>query len=418
MTYDIHAIRAHFPILARQVHGKPLVYLDNGATTQKPRAVIDALVRFYETSNANVHRGAHGLADEATGLYEGARALTASFIGAHDAGEVVFTRNTTEAVNLVASAWGRANLRAGDEIVLTIAEHHGNFVPWYMVARETGARLVLLPLGDDGRVDLERAQALITSRCKVLTFPWVSNVLGAVNPVRELAALGKARGALVFVDAAQAAPHFALDLGELGADAVAFSAHKMLGPTGVGVLWGDEGFLAALHPWQGGGSMISRVTPELVTWNRPPWRFEAGTPNIADVVAFGTALEFLETLGWDAVQAHEARLTAHGLERLAAVDGLTLHGPSTAADRVGVFSFELDGIDPGDAGALLDARGIEVRVGHHCCQPLMDSLGVSGLVRASTYIYNTEAEIDTLVAGLESVTRTLGRARRPTSGTR
>ena len=411
MPYDVNDLRSQFPILARQVHGKPLVYLDNGATTQKPRAVIDTLVKFYETSNANIHRGAHGLGSEATGLYEQARGLTERFIGAHNGNEVVFTRNTTEAVNLVAQSWGRAHLKAGDEIVLTAAEHHANFVPWYMIAKETGAKLRLLPLAADGRVDLDQAKALISSKCKVLAFTWVSNVLGSVNPVKELAALGKAVGAMVFVDAAQAAPHFALNLKELGIDAAAFSAHKMLGPTGVGVLWGDEAFLGALEPWQGGGSMISKVTPELVTWNRLPWKFEAGTPNIADVVAFGAALKFLKALGWEDLQAHEARLTAYGLQQLKTVEGLTLYGPQTPEHRVAVFSFKLEGIDPSDAGALLDAQGIEVRVGHHCCQPLMDSLGVPGLIRASAYLYNTTAEIDALVAGLQKITRTLGPAK-------
>lgn len=408
MPYDINDLRGQFPILARQVHGKPLVYLDNGATTQKPKAVIESLVRFYETHNANIHRGAHGLGAEATSLFEQARGLTERFIGAHNGNEVVFTRNATEAVNLVAQSWGRAHLKAGDEVVLTQAEHHANFVPWYMVAKETGAKLVLLPLDADGRVDLERAKQLITDKAKVLAFTWVSNVLGCVNPVKELAALGKAKGAMVFVDAAQAAPHFSLNLKEQGIDAACFSAHKMLGPTGVGVLWGDEAFLAALDPWQGGGSMISRVTPELVTFNRLPWKFEAGTPNIADVVAFGAALKFLKTLGWQDLQAHEASLTAYGLQQLKTVEGLTLYGPQTPDQRVAVFSFKLDGIDPSDAGALLDAQGIEVRVGHHCCQPLMDSLGVPGLIRASAYLYNTTAEIDALVAGLKKITRTLG----------
>lgn len=403
MSFDVQSIRAQFPILSRQVNGRDLVYLDNGATTQKPRAVIDALVRFYEQHNANIHRGAHGLGSEATALYEQARGATERFIGAHNGNEVVFTRNTTEAVNLLASSWGRANLKEGDEIALSEAEHHANFVPWYMVAKEKGAKLVLLPLDGEGRIDVARAASLIGPRTKVLAFSWVSNVLGAINDVKALAALGKAQGALVFVDAAQAAPHFALNLKEQGIDAAAFSAHKMLGPTGVGVLWATEELLNAMPPYQGGGSMIARVTPGLVTWNKLPWKFEAGTPNIADVAAFRSALKWLKDLGWQALESREAQLTVYALEKLKQVDGLRLYGPKTPARRVAVFSFTLDGIDGGDAGALLDAQGIEVRVGHHCCQPLMESLGIQGTIRASAYVYNTEAEIDALVAGLNKI---------------
>jgi cysteine desulfurase / selenocysteine lyase len=401
MPYDVSQIRADFPILARSVNGKPLVYLDNGATSQKPRAVIDALVHFYESTNANIHRGAHGLGSEATAAFEQARGRVERFIGGNNGNELIFTRNTTESVNLLAQAWGRANLKAGDEIALSVSEHHSNFVPWYMVARERGAKLVLLPLDAEGRIDVAAARGLIGGRCKVLAFTWVSNVLGGVNPVRELAALGHARGAMVFVDAAQAAPHFPLGLKDLGVDAAAFSAHKMLGPTGVGCLWAKESLLEAMPPWQGGGSMISRVTPELVTWTRLPWKFEAGTPNIADVVAFGAAVKYLKDLGWDALREHEESLCAYGLEQLAGVEGLKLYGPKQAKDRVAVFSFALEGVDAGDAGALLDAQGIEVRVGHHCAQPLMDSLGLAGLIRASAYLYNTREELDALVAGLK-----------------
>jgi len=403
MPYDLDKVRSDFPILARTVHGKPLVYLDNGATSQKPRAVIDALVHFYSNTNANIHRGAHGLGSEATSAYEQARGVVERFVGANNGNELVFTRNTTESINLLAQAWGRANLKAGDEIVLSQSEHHANFVPWYMVAKERGAKLVLLPLDQAGRIDVGAARALITERCKVLAFTWVSNVLGGVNAVEELAALGKARGALVFVDAAQAAPHFALRLAERGVDAAAFSAHKMLGPTGVGCLWAREALLESMPPWQGGGSMISSVSPDLVTWNRLPWKFEAGTPNIADVVAFGAAIKYLKNLGWDALQAYEDGMTTYALQKLARVDGLKLYGPKEPKDRVAVFSFSLDGVDASDAGALLDAQGIEVRVGHHCAQPLMDSLCVAGLIRASAYLYNTTAEIDALVSGLEKV---------------
>ncbi|HTB22318.1 MAG TPA: SufS family cysteine desulfurase [bacterium] len=403
MPYDLDRIRADFPILARQVNGRPLVYLDNGATSQKPHAVIESLVRFYQNSNANIHRGAHGLGSEATAAYEQARGSVERFVGANNGNELVFTRGTTESVNLLAQAWGRANLMAGDEVVLSRSEHHANFVPWYMIAKERGAKLVLLPLDAAGRIDLGSARALITERCKVLAFTWVSNVLGGVNAVGELAALGKAKGAMVFVDAAQAAPHFPLNLAQCGADAAAFSAHKMLGPTGVGVLWAREALLEAMPPWQGGGSMISSVSPELVTWNRLPWKFEAGTPNIADVVAFGAAVKYLKAIGWEALRAHEEALCAYALKKLAGVDGLKLYGPSGPRDRVAVFSFSLAGVDAGDAGALLDAQGIEVRVGNHCAQPLMEELCVPGLIRASAYLYNSPGEIDALVAGLERV---------------
>jgi cysteine desulfurase/selenocysteine lyase len=409
MPYDLNKVRSDFPILSRTVHGKPLVYLDNGATSQKPQAVIQALVDFYSRHNANIHRGAHGLGSEATGAYEQARGLVERFVGAHNGNEIVFTRNTTESINLLATAWGRQHVQAGDEIVLTAAEHHANVVPWYMLAKEKGAKLVFLPLDADGRVDLGAAAKRIGPRCKVLSFAWVSNVLGGINPVKALAALGKAQGALVFVDAAQAAPHFAMRLADLGVDAAAFSAHKMLGPTGVGVLWAQEKLLESMEPYQGGGSMISKVTPELITWNRIPWKFEAGTPNIADVVAFGAALKYLKDLGWPELQTHEARLTAHGLEKLKQVEGLKLYGPAGAQDRVAVFSFQLEGVDPTDAGALLDAQGIEVRVGHHCCQPLMENLGVPGLIRASAYLYNSEAELDILAEGLKKVVRTLAK---------
>jgi cysteine desulfurase/selenocysteine lyase len=403
MPFDVNAIRTQFPILGRQVHGKPLIYLDNGATTQKPRAVLQALLEFYERHNANIHRGAHGLGSEATALYEQARGMVERFIGANNGNEVIFTRNTTESINLLAQTWGRAHLKAGDEIALSVAEHHANFVPWYMVAKEKGAKLVLLPLTEEGFIDLKAAATLIGPRTRVLAFTWVSNVSGAVNDVKALAKLGKAAGALVFADAAQAAPHFPLALRESGVDAAAFSAHKMLGPTGVGVLWAREELLAALEPWQGGGSMISRVTSERVTWNRLPWKFEAGTPNIADVVAFGAALQWFKALGWQDWSAREAQLTVYGLERLKSVEGLRLWGPSTPARRVSTFSFTLDGVDNGDAGALLDAQGIEVRVGHHCCQPLMDYWGIPGTIRASAYIYNTESELDALAEALKKI---------------
>ncbi len=410
MPYDVQKIRADFPILARQIHGKPLIYLDNAATTQKPRVLIDAISDFYSTKNANIHRGAHGLGGEATAAYEQARGAVERFIGAHSGNELIFTRNTTESINLVAQAWGWQHVKAGDEIVLTQAEHHANFVPWWMLAQATGAKLIVLPLDSEGRIDLDAAKKTFNAKTKVFAFGWVSNVLGAINPAKELVALAKAHGAMVLIDAAQAVPHFALNVKELGADFVAFSAHKMLGPTGVGCLWGEERALAAMNPWQGGGSMISTVSAENVTWNRLPWKFEAGTPNIADVAAFASSVRYLKDLGWEALHAHESNLVEYALNRLAQVPGLRLHGPQGPKDRVGVFSFNLDGIDANDCGQILDSLGIEVRAGNHCAQPLMSQLGCAGTVRASVYLYNTQGEIDALIEGLARVQKMLGKS--------
>ena len=409
MSYDVRKIREDFPLLARQVHGKPLVYLDNGATTQKPQSVIDALVHFYSHTNANIHRGAHGLGSEATALYEQARGSVDRFMGSDNGHQVVFTRNTTESINLVAQAWGRANVKAGDEILLTEAEHHANFVPWWQLAQEKGAVLKVASLTSDGMIDLASVKSLLSRKTKVFAFGWVSNVLGGINPAKELAALGKAVGALVVIDAAQAAPHFALHAKDLGADFIAFSAHKMLGPTGLGVLWGKEEVLNAMPPWQGGGSMISTVTADSITWNRLPWKFEAGTPNIADAVAFAESLKYLKALGWEALEAHEKALTEHALKRLLAIEGLKLYGPQTAKDRIAVFSFNLEGVDAGDAGAILDSLGLELRVGNLCAQPLMKHFTCAGMIRASFYLYNTLEEVDALAEGLLRAQKMLGR---------
>jgi cysteine desulfurase/selenocysteine lyase len=410
MTFDVRKIREDFPLLARQVHGKPLVYLDNGATTQKPRQVIESLTDFYSNHNANIHRGNHGLGAEATALYEQARGSVDRFMGSDNGNQVVFTRNTTESINLVAQAWGRANVQAGDEILLTEAEHHANFVPWWQLAQEKGAVLKVASLTPDGLIDLASVKALLSPKTKVFAFGWVSNVLGGINPAQELCALAKAHGALVVVDAAQAAPHFALHAKELGADFIAFSAHKMLGPTGLGVLWGKEEVLNAMPPWQGGGSMIATVTPESITWNRLPWKFEAGTPNIADAVAFAASLKYLKDLGWEALEAHEKALTEKALASLQAIDGLTLYGPKTAKDRLGVFSFNLAGVDAGDAGAILDSLGLELRVGNLCAQPLMKHFACAGMIRASFYLYNTLEEVDLLAEGLKRAQKMLGKA--------
>ena len=407
---DLLKIREDFPILKRQLNGKPLVYLDNGATSQKPRAVIDAIKGYYEGYNANIHRGNHGMGGEATTAYEQARSLTAQFVGANNEREIVFTRNTTEAINLVAQSWGRQNLQAGDEILISEAEHHANWVPWAMIAKEKGATLKYLPLTDGGQIDLDAGKALFTAKTKMVAFSWVSNVLGVVNPALEIVKLAKSVGAKVLIDAAQAAPHFALKLKDTGADFAAFSAHKMLGPTGVGVLWGKEAALEALPPYQGGGSMIERVSKDGITWNRLPWRFEAGTPNIAGVIAFGAALKYLNALGWEAIQKHEAELAEAMLGHLSNIEGLRLYGGAKVEDKIAVFSFNLEGTNAQDVGALLDSMGLALRVGNHCAQPLMARFECPGMVRASFYLYNSLDEVDALAAAILRVQKMLGKA--------
>ena len=408
---DVNAIRRDFPILARTVNGRRLVYLDNGATTQKPRAVIDALVHYYEHSNANVHRGIHTLADEATTAYEGVRAQTAAFIGAAQESEIVFTRNTTEAINLVANGWGRKFLRPGEEIVVSEMEHHSNLVPWQLVAAATGARLRAIPLLPDGTLDLDAARALLASgRVRLLAVTHMSNVLGTITPVAELARLAHAAGALILVDGAQSVPHLPVDVQALDIDFLAFSAHKMLGPTGVGVLWGRRELLAAMDPFLGGGSMIATVEIEESTWAEAPQKFEAGTPNIADVVAFGAALDYLTKLGLANVRAHEIELTAYALKALGAVAGVTVHGPRDAEQRGGLVSFSYADLHPHDISQALDQYGVAVRAGHHCTQPLHRWLNVeaNATTRASFYIYNDRDDVDALVEGLRAAGRFFG----------
>ncbi|HZU76442.1 MAG TPA: cysteine desulfurase, partial [Dehalococcoidia bacterium] len=369
--YDVERVRADFPILERLVHGKPLVYLDNAATSQKPRAVIQTLVEFYERHNANVHRGVHTLSQEATDLYEAVREQVARFLGAERAEEIIFTRGTTESINLVAHSWGRAQLGPGDEIVLSYLEHHSNLVPWQQVARERGAVLRFIPLDAEGRLDMEQARRLIGPRTKLVAVAQVSNVLGTVTPVRELAELAHGVGALLLVDGAQSAPHMPVDVRALGCDFFACSAHKMLGPTGVGVLYGRRRLLRGMAPYQGGGSMIARVELESSTFAPAPTRFEAGTPNVADVIAYGAALTYLQALGMAAVQEHETRLTAYALRRLAEVPGVAVYGPREARERGGVIAFNLGDYHPHDVAMVLDYEGVAVRAGHHCAQPLM-----------------------------------------------
>jgi cysteine desulfurase/selenocysteine lyase len=405
---DVEAIRRDFPILDRQVRGKPLVYLDNAASSQKPRAVIEAITRFYEQHNSNVHRGVHTLSDEATDAFEQARTKVARFIKAPSSKGVVFVRGATEALNLVAHSWGRFRLKPGDEIVVSRMEHHSNLIPWQLVARDTGAKLRFVHLNADGTVNLSQAAEVITERTRLVAVSHMSNVLGTINPVRPLADMAHAVGALMVVDGAQSAPHMPVDVGELGCDFFAFSGHKMLGPTGVGALWGREALLDEMEPYQGGGSMIAEVTCDTATWNELPYKFEAGTPDIAGAVGLGAAIDYLNGLGMENVRRHEVELTAYALEALSGVEDLLVFGSLDPEVRGGVISFNLYDIHPHDVGTILDQQGIAIRAGHHCCQPLMSWLDVPGTARASFYVYNTREEVDLLVAGLEKVKEVMG----------
>ncbi|MBI2884821.1 MAG: cysteine desulfurase [Candidatus Omnitrophica bacterium] len=402
---DVKHIREDFPILRRTVHGKPLVYLDNAATTQKPRQVIEALVGYYSRSNANIHRGIHALAEEATAAYEGARERTARFLHAPSERGIVFTRNATEAINLVAQSWGRANLKPGDEILLTEMEHHANLVPWQMVAKATGAQLAFIGISDDGRLKLEEYEQKLTRKTKLVAFTHMSNVLGTINPVADIAARARRMGALTLVDAAQSAPHLPLDVQALGCDVLVCSAHKMLGPTGVGVLYAKEELLERMDPFLGGGEMISDVWLTHATWNEIPWKFEAGTPNIADVIAFGVALDYLDRIGMPAIRAHERELTAYAMKRLQELKDITLYGPPAGEDRGGAISFNLEGLHPHDVGTALDHEGVAIRAGHHCAKPLMRRLGVAATARASVALYNTTEEIDRLIEAIDAARR-------------
>jgi cysteine desulfurase/selenocysteine lyase len=387
---DLQSIRRDFPILQREVHGKPLVYLDNAATSQKPRQVIQALVDYYEQTNANIHRGVHALAEEATEAYEGTRRKLARFIGAEGPQEVLFTRNTTEALNLVAYTWARDNIGEGDEIVISTMEHHSNIVPWQWVAQQQGARLKYAEFGPDGTLDLDRVAGLITPRTKLVSMMHMSSVLGTINPIAEIGKLAHAQGALMLVDGAQSVPHMPVDVRELDCDFLAFSSHKMLGPTGVGALWGRREILEGMRPFLGGGEMIEYVGRE------------SGTPNIADVVAFGAAIDYLSELGMQCVRAHEVELVGYALEQIDTIPGITIYGPKEAERRGGVVSFTLDDIHPHDLGQIVDYEGVAIRAGHHCCQVLMNALDIGGTARASFYIYNTPEEVDVLVRALLS----------------
>ena len=397
---DPALLRARFPALHQEVNGHPLVYLDNAASTQKPEEVIEAVARFYREDNANVHRGIHELSTRATVAYEGARARVAAFLGAGSPSELVWTRGTTEALNLVAWGWGGAHLRPGDEIVLSVLEHHSNLVPWQMVAARTGARLRFLDIDEEGRLDMARLDDVLTVRTRLVSIAHVSNALGTVNPVRQIADRAHDLGAVMVVDGAQSAPHLPVDVRELGCDFFAFSGHKMCGPTGTGGLWGRTERLEAMSPVFGGGDMIDRVELEESTWAPIPLRFEAGTPHIAGAVGLGAAVDFLEGVGREGIAAHERALLAYALERLAEIPGLRLYGPRNVGERSGVISFTLGDIHPHDLATILDAEGVAIRAGHHCAQPLMRRLGVSATARASFYLYNTPREVDRLVAAL------------------
>ena len=402
---DVQAIREDFPVLRRKVYDRPLVYLDNAATSQKPQSVIQALVDYYEGYNSNVHRGVHALSMEATDRYEEARVKVANFIKADTPESVIWTRNTTESINLVANSWALEEISEGDEIVVTQMEHHSNLVPWQRVARERGASLRVLPLTGDGMVDLQAADSIITRRCKLLSIVHVSNSLGTINPVDELVARARAVGAYVLIDGAQSVPHLPVDVNELDCDFLAFSGHKMLGPTGIGALYVRREILERMEPFLLGGEMVMEVWNDRATWNDLPMRFEAGTPNIADAIALGAAVDYLQDLGMDKVREHEVQLTKYGLEALREIEEIDVVGPSDPHLRGGVISFHNSDIHPHDLGTFLDRQGVAIRTGHHCTMPLMRSLDLVATARASFYVYNTEEEVDMLVDGLRQALR-------------
>jgi cysteine desulfurase / selenocysteine lyase len=403
--FDVLALRREFPILQQQVNGKPLAFLDSAASSQKPRRVIACLEEYYERTNANVHRGVYKLSEEATFAFERARGKVARFVGAASPKEIVFTRNTTEAINLVARAWGDANVRAGDRILLSVMEHHSNLVPWQMLAQRTGAQLDFLRIDGEGRLALEDLDALLTDRTKLVALAHQSNVLGTINPIREIAARARDAGAVVLADGAQSVPHMSVSVQDLGVDFLAFSGHKMCGPTGIGALWGRRAILEAMPPFLGGGSMIRTVTLQATTYADIPARFEAGTPAIGEAIALGEACDFLGSLGMDKIYAHEQHLVGYALERLSEVEGLRIYGPLSVEGRGAAISFTLDGAHPHDVAAVLDGEGIAVRAGHHCCQPLHDLLDLPATARASFYLYNIPEEVDRLVAALEKTRR-------------
>ncbi|HTX89754.1 MAG TPA: cysteine desulfurase [Anaerolineales bacterium] len=408
MALDISHIRADFPILNREVRpGVPLIYLDSTATSQKPREVLEAMEAFYRANNANIHRGVHTLAEESTAMYELARARVAKFINSPTAEQVVFTRNTTESINLVAYAWGRANLKSGDVLLLTEMEHHSNLIPWQMLAAERGLDLEFIPLTDDGQLDLDAYRRLLEKNPRLVAFSGMSNVLGTINPVAEMTRLAHAAGALSLVDGAQSVPHLPVDVQALGVDFLAFSAHKMLGPTGIGALYAKADLLEAMPPFLGGGDMIKTVHLRTFVPNDVPHKFEAGTPAIAEAIGFGAAVDYLTHLGMEAVAVHEQEMVSYALERLEEIPNVKVFGPS-AEKKGGVASFTLDGVHPHDVAQILDGRGIAVRAGHHCAQPLHERFGINATTRASFYVYSLKEEVDRLVDGIYEVKKIFG----------
>lgn len=400
----VETIRRDFPILDRQVHGKPLVYLDNAATSQKPERVLQALDDYYRRYNANVHRGVHTLSEEATAAYERARLQVARFINAASEKEVIFTRGTTEGINLVAHTWGRANLGPGDEVLITEMEHHSNIVPWQILRDQLGFTLRYIPITDQGLLDLSHLDTLLTERTKLLSVVHTSNVLGTINPVQELVAAARQVGAKVLVDGAQSVPHMPVDVRALDVDFLAFSSHKMCGPTGIGVLYGKRDLLEAMPPWMGGGDMIREVKLTGSKWNTLPYKFEAGTPSIAEAVGLGAAVEYLSGIGMEWVAAHERELAAYAFDRLSQIEGVRILGPGPEA-RGGLVAFAAGDVHPHDIAAILDAEGVAVRAGHHCAQPIHDRLGIVASARASMYLYNTPEEVDRLAEALEKAVR-------------
>ncbi len=401
MSFNVEQIRAQFPALKQEVNGRPLVYLDSAATTQKPQAVIDAIVHYYQHDNANVHRAAHALSSRATSAFEDSRRVTADFLGCANPAQIIWVRGVTEAINLVAASWGRSNLAAGNKVLVSAMEHHSDIVPWQLICAERGAEVIPVPVTDDGEIDLQALDALLDERVKMVAVNHVSNALGTINPVQEIAAKAHAVGALCMVDGAQAIAHWPLDVQQLGCDFYAFSGHKLFGPTGIGVLWGREALLEAMPPFLGGGEMIDRVSFGGTTFNRLPFKFEAGTPNIAGVIGLGAAVRWVQGLDRGAAEEHEQLLLRRCDELAESVRGLRRLGPER--NRVGVFSFLLEGTHPEDLGTLLDQQGIAIRTGHHCAQPLMSRFEVPGTARASFSLYNTLDEVEALFAGLAKI---------------
>ena len=407
-TTELQKIRSDFPILQRQVHpGVQLVYLNSAATSQKPESVIQAMDEYYRKSNANIHRGVHTLAEEATALYESARERIAAFIGAKSASEIVYTRNTTESINLVAYTWARQNLQSGDLVILTEMEHHSNLVPWQMLAAERKIRLEFVPITEDFLFDMAAYRKLLEQGPKLVSFTHMSNVLGTINPAKEIVRLAHEAGALTLIDGAQSVPHFKVNVQDLDVDLLAFSAHKMVGPTGIGALYGKQALLESMPPFMGGGDMIKKVTLRSFTLNDVPHKFEAGTPAIAEAVGFGAAVDYLNSVGLDWISEHERQITRYGMERLKELSGVKIYGPSVE-NKGGVISFAMEGVHPHDVAQILDSAGVAVRAGHHCAMPLHQKYNLPATTRASFYLYNTEEEVDKLVAALQKVQKMFG----------